>query len=221
MEYNSRWNYNELFPHKIPLDTDNRKNTVIRKNDLAIVTETKPRESEPEPKPRLIHMVACKTVGEYKRKKEKIKNFCLEEKAAKAKQQEGRAKQARAVPLQTNSIPQTQNVIDTEPLGHAEVVAMTRRNQQAQKRPRNTKKQPARQHQKQKQQQQPKHKSPGIPKRPQWLKDAKARSPSRRARRNSRQSRKQLRCNNPGNLKHAQTESYFTPVPQTIRVLHR
>ena len=36
-------------PHTIMLDTDNRKNTVIRKNDLAIVTETKPREPEPKP----------------------------------------------------------------------------------------------------------------------------------------------------------------------------
>ena len=34
-------------PHTITLDTDKRKNTVIRRNDLAIVTETKTRESEP------------------------------------------------------------------------------------------------------------------------------------------------------------------------------
>ena len=47
---------------------------------------------------------------------------------------------------------------------------MARRNQQAQKRPRPTKKQPTRQPQKQM-----KHKSPGTPKRPQWLKNAKAR----------------------------------------------
>ena len=58
-------------PQTIALDTDTRKITVIRKNDMAIVTETKPIEKIE--KPRLIHMVACKTVGEYKRNQEKIK----------------------------------------------------------------------------------------------------------------------------------------------------
>ena len=57
-------------PHTITVDTPLRKNTVIGKSDIAIATETKPR---------LIHMVACKTVGEYKRNQEKIRNFCLEE----------------------------------------------------------------------------------------------------------------------------------------------
>ena len=69
--------------HTITIDTPRRENTVIRQNDIAIATETKPLPP-PEPKPRLIHMVACKTVGEYKRNKEKIRKFCLEEeKAAK------------------------------------------------------------------------------------------------------------------------------------------
>ena len=62
MEYNTRWYDNELLPHTITLDTDNRKNTVIRKNDLAIATENIPRK--PDSKPRLIHMVACETAGE-------------------------------------------------------------------------------------------------------------------------------------------------------------
>ena len=68
-------------PHTITIDTSLRKNTVIRKNDLAIVTEKKalPTDQAIENKPRLIHMVACKTVGEYKRNQEKIKKFCLEE----------------------------------------------------------------------------------------------------------------------------------------------
>ena len=68
-------------PHTITLDTPLRKNTVIRKNDLAIVTEKKtlPTQQIVENKPRLIHMVACKTVGEYKRNQEKIKKVCLEE----------------------------------------------------------------------------------------------------------------------------------------------
>ena len=57
-------------PHTITVDTQLRQNTLIRKNDIAIATETKPR---------LIHMVACKTVGDYKRNQEKIRKFCLEE----------------------------------------------------------------------------------------------------------------------------------------------
>ena len=57
-------------PHTITVDTPLRKNTVIRKSDIAIATETKPR---------LIHMVACKTVSEYKRNQEKIRKFCSEE----------------------------------------------------------------------------------------------------------------------------------------------
>ena len=56
--------------HTITVDTPLRKNAVIRKSDIAIATETKPR---------LIHMVACKTVGEYKCNQEKIRKFCLEE----------------------------------------------------------------------------------------------------------------------------------------------
>ena len=72
-------------PTTITLDIHNRKDTVIRKNDLAIVNETKPR---------LIHFVACKTVREYKRNQEKIKEFLLTEKKnnqktqSKEKQQE-------------------------------------------------------------------------------------------------------------------------------------
>ena len=62
MKYNSRRNNNTLFPHKITLDTNTKKYTAIRKNDLAIVIEIKPRETTE--KPRLIHMVACKTVRE-------------------------------------------------------------------------------------------------------------------------------------------------------------
>ena len=63
-------------PRRITLDTHNCKNTVIRKNDLAIVNETKPR---------LIHFVACKTVREYKRNQEKIKEFLLTEKKTNKK----------------------------------------------------------------------------------------------------------------------------------------
>ena len=58
-------------PTTITLDTHNRKNVVVRKNDLAIINETKPR---------LMHFVACKTVREYNRNQEKIKEFLLTEK---------------------------------------------------------------------------------------------------------------------------------------------
>ena len=125
-------------------------------------------------------MVACKTVGEYKRNQEKIRKFCSEEKAALAKQQEAKAKQTGTTPLQPAPTPQnqpgpSQNVINTQPLGHAELLAMAKRNQEAQKRQRTTKKTLTKQTQKQIRPQQSKHKSPGSPKRPQWLKNAKAR----------------------------------------------
>ena len=125
-------------------------------------------------------MVACKTVGEYKRNQEKIRKFCLEEKAALAKQQEAKAKLTRATPLQPAPMPQnqpgpSQSVINSQPLGHSEVLAMAKRNQQAHKLQRTAKKTLSRQTQKQVRPQPPTHKSPGSPKRPQWLKNAKAR----------------------------------------------
>ena len=58
-------------PHTITLETNKRKNTVIRQNGLAIVTKTKPRATIE--KRRLIHMVACKTVGGYNCNQEKMK----------------------------------------------------------------------------------------------------------------------------------------------------
>ena len=51
-------------PHTITIDTPLRKNTVIRKNDIAIATGAKPFSVT---KPRLIHLVACKTIGKYRR----------------------------------------------------------------------------------------------------------------------------------------------------------
>ena len=70
-------------PHTITIDTHNRKNTVIRNNDIAISSERRPIPQEP--KLRLINFVACKTVGEYNRNKSKIEKFCLAEKAQLAK----------------------------------------------------------------------------------------------------------------------------------------
>ena len=71
-------------PTTISIDTHNRSNTRIRKSDLAIATETYQNSTSPpqlkEPKPRLMYFVACKTVREYNRNREKIRKFCLEEK---------------------------------------------------------------------------------------------------------------------------------------------
>ena len=66
--------------HTITIDTPKRNDPVIRKSDIAIATETIPE------KPRLIEFLACKTVGEYKRNREKIKKFYLDEKKQKEKQ---------------------------------------------------------------------------------------------------------------------------------------
>ena len=98
-------------PHIITLDTTNRKNTVNRKNDLAIVTEK--IHHEPEPKPRLIHMVACKTVGKYKRNQEKIRKLYLE-KAEQVRQQEAKAIQSRSAPSikQQSHNPLTSSTLD-------------------------------------------------------------------------------------------------------------
>ena len=125
-------------------------------------------------------MVACKTVGEYKRNQEKIRKFCLDEKAALAKKQEAKAKQLRTTPLQQTTASQnqpgpSQSVIDTQPLGHEEIVALAKRNQQAHKRQRIAKKTSSRQPQKHQRQQTQRNKFTGSPKRPQWLKNAKAR----------------------------------------------
>ena len=68
------WNFIEdgtitvYSPHAITINTPLRKTTVIRKKDSGKVAEKKPR-IEPalnKQKPTLVHMVACKTVGEYK-----------------------------------------------------------------------------------------------------------------------------------------------------------
>ena len=125
-------------------------------------------------------MLASKTVDEYKLNQEKIRKFCLEEKAALAKQQVAKAKQTRTTPLQPaptlqNQPGPSQSVINTQPLGHAELVAMAKRNQEAQKRQRITKKTLTNQTRKQIRPQESKHNSPGNNKRPQWLKNAKAR----------------------------------------------
>ena len=70
--------------HTITIDTPQRKDTVIRKSDIAIAKETIPE------KPRLMEFVACKTVGEYKRNRETIKKFYLDEKKQKKRSRQRR-----------------------------------------------------------------------------------------------------------------------------------
>ena len=79
-------------PQTIIIDTPKRKDTVIRKRDIAIATETI------LDKPRLIDFVACKTVGEYKRNREKIKKFYLDEKKRKEKLAAEQAKEQQDEP---------------------------------------------------------------------------------------------------------------------------
>ena len=74
MENNARRHHHGM--HTITIDTPHRKNTVIGKNGLAIVTEQKPipETTKEQQKPRLIHWVACKI-----KNNEKILTICLEE----------------------------------------------------------------------------------------------------------------------------------------------
>ena len=89
MEHNSRWNHNQLYStHNYNRHSFTEKHT-NSKNDIAIATETKPI---PEPIPRLIHMVACRTEKEYKKNQEKIRKFFLED---------ARALKATSKPLAT------------------------------------------------------------------------------------------------------------------------
>ena len=56
---------------------------MIRKSDIAVATDTKTLVRTIQDKPRLMEFVACKTVGEYNRNKEKIKKFYLDEQLTK------------------------------------------------------------------------------------------------------------------------------------------
>ena len=136
---------------------------------MAIVTETKLLETTE--KPRLNHMVACKTIGEYKRNQAKMKRFCLEEKANKAKEEEKRVKLARANNSLQPATTTQRNVINRTQMGHAEAVALARRNQLDHKGARTTRQ--AKHQPRSKSAMRPT--SPGNNIRPQWLKNARNR----------------------------------------------
>ena len=71
-------------------------------------------------------MVACKTVNKYHSNQRKLRRFYLEEQAARA---------ATIQPCRTNPV-------NTEPLGHADVVKLARANQRKQARPTRAKQNP-------------------------------------------------------------------------------
>ena len=77
-------------PHTITIDTPIRKNTVNKKNDLAVVTENKPR---------LILTVAWKTLGESKRNPEKLRKFSI---AEERNRQASLAQQSAGNPSRSN-----------------------------------------------------------------------------------------------------------------------
>ena len=79
-------------PHTITMDKPKRKDTVIRKSDIAIATETTPNKT------RLINFVACKTVGKCKRNREKIKKLYLDEKNKKGNWQRNKQKNNKTDP---------------------------------------------------------------------------------------------------------------------------
>ena len=135
----SQWNIIEngtitnYSPHTITLDTNNRKNTVIRKSDLAIVTQPlTPQQRQTSPPKRLIHMVACKSLREYNINKEKIKQFRLEEKR-QMKQRKEQLKQGTSTA--TTSAPSGENLYS-----HEQIVSIAKKNQRAQQQKRRTNK---------------------------------------------------------------------------------
>ena len=96
-------------PTTITLDKNTRKDTVVRKNDLAIVNETKPR---------LMHFVACKTVREYNRNQEKNKTIFVNRKetsqTVQAERPTGQTRRTNQhkrnpLPLATWTIPPTRH----------------------------------------------------------------------------------------------------------------
>ena len=89
------------------MDTINRRDTVIRKKDLAINTELEPK---------LKQIVACKTLGEYIRNQEKIQQFLLTEK----RPQSNPNTKTTIRPIPQNSHMEYANVIDYRlPTGRA------------------------------------------------------------------------------------------------------
>ena len=116
-------------------------------------------------------MVAFKTVGEYKCNQEKIKKFCLEEKANKAREEEQRAKLRRTkIPLQPK-VTEQRPIVNRNQFNHQQVVELARRNQQDQRKPK------APRQAKQPPQTKPSARriSQGTSKQPEWLKEAKSR----------------------------------------------
>ena len=129
------------------------KNTVIRKSDLAIVTQPITHQQEQAtPAKRLIHMVACKSLREYNNNQEKIKKFCLEEK------RQTKLRQQALIPG-PSSLPTKTPMGDQDPYSLEKIVELAKNNQSQQQKRRpqqkpkinNTKLQPKQQLQPQRQ----------------------------------------------------------------------
>ena len=89
----------------IIIDTPTRKNTVVRKSDIAIATDTRTLVRTIQAEPRPMKFVACKTVGEYNRKKEKIGKFCLDEQKAKEAEEQKQSTSQQDTRDKFNNIP--------------------------------------------------------------------------------------------------------------------
>ena len=77
-----------LFPHSITVDTQNRKDTVIRKNVVANATEIFEKNQ-------IYQICRIENRGEYDRNREKIQKFYLDEQKEKREQEEKAKNQQR------------------------------------------------------------------------------------------------------------------------------
>ena len=141
MKRHSRYSKEQVLTthHTLSLDTKNRTSTVIRKSNLANVTQTIPTQAEMNKinKPRLIHMVAFKAVNEYHSNQRKLRRFYFEDQAARA----------------ALTQPSRPNPVNREPLGHARVLKIAEANKKNRQKTSETKAQSKRKRQKGRQQQ--------------------------------------------------------------------
>ena len=89
----------------IIIDTPTRKNTVVRKSGIAKATDTRTSVRTKQAKPRLMKFVACKTVGEYNRKEENIRKFCLDEQKTKEAEEQKQSTSQQDTRDKLNNIP--------------------------------------------------------------------------------------------------------------------
>ena len=108
-------------PHTITVDTPNRKSTVIRKSDVAIDIEIIKEE------PRLTEVVACKTVGKYKRNRARNRNFYLDEQKQKEKKAQEEKAKSQQGPFQSGRYQQGPAQWSNDPINQANTSARKQR----------------------------------------------------------------------------------------------